>query len=135
MQRTSPPLSDLEIALNLILSIGRVGDYDESVPAHRAIPHALALAADALSAIVETQWLPTEEIRDQSRLATCDGIWCVPASPYRSMDGALRAIRFAQEQQLHPTPSRATVALQRCYIRTKSVLHPYYIRDDPVLHP
>jgi len=25
------------------------------------------------------------------------GFWCVPGSPYRDMDGALRTIRFARE--------------------------------------
>lgn len=28
-----------------------------------------------------------------------DGFWCVPGSPYRDTDGALRAIRFAREQR------------------------------------
>jgi len=27
-----------------------------------------------------------------------DGIWIAPASPYRSMDGALTAIRYARER-------------------------------------
>jgi len=33
------------------------------------------------------------------RAAGFDGFWCVPASPYRDIDGALRAIRFAREQR------------------------------------
>jgi CTP synthase (UTP-ammonia lyase) len=75
-----------------------VGDYDARVPAHPAIPRALALAGDALGLAVEHEWLPTEEIRDEAKLDGFDGIWCVPGSPYRSMEGALRAIRFAREQ-------------------------------------
>src|SRR5205809_607084 len=31
------------------------------------------------------------------KLELFHGIWCVPGSPYRSMDGALRANRFARE--------------------------------------
>jgi CTP synthase (UTP-ammonia lyase) len=31
------------------------------------------------------------------RLAGYSGFWCVPASPYRSTEGALAAIRFARE--------------------------------------
>ena len=38
------------------------------------------------------------EIEDDSRVDGFDGLWCVPASPYRSTEGALRAIRFAREQ-------------------------------------
>ena len=78
--------------------IGLVGDYDPEVPAHQAIPRALALAERALEAPLEFRWLPTETIADDAVLAPFDALWCVPASPYRSMDGALRAIRFARER-------------------------------------
>jgi len=77
--------------------IGLVGDFDSSVPAHQAIPVALKQAADALRIGVEFEWIPTEEIRAESRLSGFDGLWCVPASPYRNMDGALLAIRHARE--------------------------------------
>jgi len=78
--------------------IGLVGDYDAEVPAHQAIPRALALAERALDAPLEFRWLPTETIADDALLAPFDALWCVPASPYRSMDGALRAIRFARQR-------------------------------------
>jgi CTP synthase (UTP-ammonia lyase) len=81
-----------------VARVGLVGDYDRLVPAHQAIPPALALAADALALTVVHMWLPTEEIRSETDVAGFDGVWCVPGSPYRSMDGALRAIRFAREQ-------------------------------------
>ena len=78
--------------------IGLVGDYDASVPAHQAIPRALALAAEALHAPIDFRWLPTETIDGDAVLAPFDGLWCVPASPYRSMEGALHAIGFARTQ-------------------------------------
>ena len=80
------------------IRIGLIGDYDAAVLAHQAIPRALELAGDALGAPVHYEWVPTQEIRDGSRVSGFDGLWCVPASPYRSMEGALRAIRFAREQ-------------------------------------
>ena len=80
--------------------IGLVGDYDAGVTAHQAIPRALALAASALGAPLESRWLPTETIDGDALLAPFDALWCVPASPYRSMAGALRAIRFARERPL-----------------------------------
>jgi CTP synthase (UTP-ammonia lyase) len=82
------------------LSIGLIGDYSASVPAHVAIPQALELAAVALGCTVRAEWLPTEQLDGDvtERLAAFDGLWCVPASPYTSMDGALRGIRFAREQ-------------------------------------
>jgi CTP synthase (UTP-ammonia lyase) len=77
--------------------IGLIGDFNATVPAHQAIPVALRLAGDALALAVDSEWIPTEDIRDEARVSSFDGLWCVPASPYRSMDGALRAIRFARE--------------------------------------
>lgn len=80
------------------LRAGLIGDRDDAVLAHRAIPLALELAADACGAVVEPVWLPTDQVGDGADLAEFDGLWCVPASPYRDMDGALRAIRVARER-------------------------------------
>lgn len=77
--------------------IGLIGDYNQSVPAHQAIPSALQLAADALQIEVGVEWIPTGEVTSTKRLSRFAGLWCVPASPYRSMDGALLAIRYARE--------------------------------------
>jgi len=83
------------------INIGLVGDFDDTVPAHRAIPVALGLAAGSVGVRVGFEWVPTDAIGLQDRLVAFDGIWCVPASPYRSMEGAIRAIRYAREQA-HP---------------------------------
>jgi CTP synthase (UTP-ammonia lyase) len=77
--------------------VGLVGDYNQSVPAHQAIPLALTRAADAKQVEVEFEWVPTGDINSVSRISAFDGIWCVPASPYHSMEGALLAIRHARE--------------------------------------
>lgn len=79
------------------LHVALVGDHDPAVTAHQAIPRALALAAQALGVAVEPRWLPTDAIDAADPLAGADAVWCVPASPYRSADGALRAIRAARE--------------------------------------
>lgn len=77
------------------LRIALVGDYDATVLAHQAIPRALALAAEVVGLPVAAEWVPTSEIHDESGVAAFDGIWCVPASHYRNMDGALRARAMA----------------------------------------
>lgn len=79
------------------ITIGLVGDHNESVPAHRAIPIALGYAAKQTGSAVDFQWIPTEQIDSVERVTGFDGLWCVPASPYRSMDGALLAIQYARE--------------------------------------
>lgn len=82
------------------LRIGLIGDRNDGVIAHRAIPLALALAAKDCGVSAEPVWLPTERIGDGKALAEYDGLWCVPASPYRDMDGALTAIRMARERHV-----------------------------------
>jgi CTP synthase (UTP-ammonia lyase) len=81
------------------ISIGLIGDHNAAVTAHRAIPVALSLAAETLGIAIQPRWVPTREIRDPSRIASFDGLWCVPASPYENMEGALSAIRFARERR------------------------------------
>jgi CTP synthase (UTP-ammonia lyase) len=78
--------------------IGLVGDRDPSIVAHRAIPIALARASESLGVDLGFEWLGTETITSPSLVSFFDGLWCVPGSPYRSMDGALLAIRHARER-------------------------------------
>jgi CTP synthase (UTP-ammonia lyase) len=79
--------------------IALVGDRNDAVVAHRAIPIALGMAVDALQVDVSWEWLPTRTITGDTRriLDRYDAVWCVPGSPYESTDGALAAIRFARE--------------------------------------
>jgi CTP synthase (UTP-ammonia lyase) len=77
--------------------VALIGDFNSSVVAHQAIPEALRLSAENCHS-VEGVWVHTESIFNaQVQLRDFDGIWCVPASPYASMEGALDAIRFARE--------------------------------------
>jgi CTP synthase (UTP-ammonia lyase) len=82
------------------VTVGLVGERSDSVPAHLAIPQALENAAETLGIAVAYEWVPTDRIRSASRVASFDGLWCVPASPYRSTEGALIAIRSACEGRI-----------------------------------
>src|SRR5262249_32500140 len=81
------------------IRIGVIGDRDDSVTAHRAVPLALGLPRDAHRVACEWDWLPTTSLLDlpQDGLDAYHGFWAVPATPYRSAGGAMRAIRFARE--------------------------------------
>lgn len=82
--------------------IALIGDFNPEVVAHQAIPRALELAVKATGVAATWDWIGTDAITDAPRqLAGYAGIWCVPGSPYRSMDGALAAIRLAREAK-HP---------------------------------
>ena len=85
-----------------VIRIALVGDCDAAIRAHAAIPMAMHLIGDETSWVMKPAWLNTASLTKSAAgklLEPFDGIWCVPGSPYRSMEGALRAIRFAREQR------------------------------------
>lgn len=71
--------------------IGVVGDYQPANETHRTLVESLDHVG------VSYEWVPTDAVPEDlaSRYA---GLWIAPASPYRSMDGALGAIRAARER-------------------------------------
>ncbi len=83
------------------IQIALIGDHDPGVTAHGAIPKALALVAITEDIQIRETWIGTEELENgaEKKLAGFGGIWCAPASPYRSMTGALSGIRFARDQR------------------------------------
>ena len=83
-----------------MVRIALIGDFDPAVTAHNAIPKALSLSAQAAGCAVEPIWIATDRV-SATPLDSFDAVWCVPASPYRDMDGALTAIRFARKSG-HP---------------------------------
>lgn len=82
------------------LTIGIIGDFDSSLAAHTATNDALTHAAQSLGMDLDIEWLPTPTLEDDSdelNFKWFDGLWCAPGSPYRSMNGALNAIRFCRK--------------------------------------
>jgi CTP synthase (UTP-ammonia lyase) len=71
-----------------------VGDRSPLVRSHVRIPVLLDAAARLDGLVVDAYWLATEEVGD---VAAFDGVWLLPGSPYRSLDGALAAARAARE--------------------------------------
>lgn len=82
-----------------VVRIGLVGEFTQSVKAHRAIPIALAMAAEDIGCEVEYEWVSTTRLAENVDYARrFDGIWVTPASPYASLEGALGVIRLAREE-------------------------------------
>ena len=72
--------------------IGVIGDYDPTNRTHTTIDQ--CLAADG----AEAAWIDTDEVPSVDVLRrNYSGLWIAPKSPYRSMEGALRAIATARE--------------------------------------
>jgi CTP synthase (UTP-ammonia lyase) len=83
------------------IQIGIIADYNPKSRYHLATDDALAHAGAALNVPVQSRWLDTEQLNSadaDQRLHELDALFCGPGSPYRSMDGALHAVRFAREQ-------------------------------------
>ena len=76
--------------------IALIGDHNDAIVAHRAIPIALRLAADTLRADVSWEWLHSRTLTSTLLLEGYDGFWCVPGSPYENTHGVIDAIRFAR---------------------------------------
>jgi CTP synthase (UTP-ammonia lyase) len=73
--------------------IGVVGDRQPENRTHATLEASLAHAG------AEWEWLATDAVPPPDALAErYGGLWIAPASPYRSMDGALTAIRTARER-------------------------------------
>jgi CTP synthase (UTP-ammonia lyase) len=74
--------------------VGIVGDFDANNPTH-------AFTNAALEHLrLSFEWVPTDAVAEpaERRLGRYAGLWIAPASPYRSMEGALAAIRHARER-------------------------------------
>jgi CTP synthase (UTP-ammonia lyase) len=98
LAHSAPGINNPQQVIRVIL----IGDYSKEVLAHDAIPNALALATDKLSVEVAHEWLGTTQIASSESISTKrpDAVWCVPGSPYRNMQGALTAIRYARENKI-----------------------------------
>ncbi len=87
--------------MNEKLQIGIIGDFNPYLRYHIATNEALQHAGAALAVRVDHTWLETQSLDNSNyeiTLERFDALWCAPGSPYKSMDGALKAIQFAREK-------------------------------------
>jgi CTP synthase (UTP-ammonia lyase) len=77
-----------------MIQVGVIGDFDPANETHTAIQQSFDQAAQGA---VQAVWIPTDAAASTA-LSRYAGIWCAPASPYCSLEGALSGIRFAREK-------------------------------------
>ncbi|MCK2213469.1 hypothetical protein MF672_006630 [Actinomadura sp. ATCC 31491] len=88
------------------LRVAVIGDRDPAFRPHAATDDALAHAAAHLGVELDVRWLPTEPLASGlAEVAAADVLWCAPGSPYRSLAGALAALRHGRE---HGVPTLGT---------------------------
>jgi CTP synthase (UTP-ammonia lyase) len=76
--------------------IACIGEYDPASPTHAATNAALRHSSDRLAVDVSTGWVSTESVEDDM-FGYFDAVWIAPGGPYKNIDKALAAIRFARE--------------------------------------
>jgi CTP synthase (UTP-ammonia lyase) len=81
------------------LALAIVGEFTPSFLPHTKTEEALEHMRAALRIDIRTIWISTADLvaRADSNLARFDAIWIAPGSPYKTMQGALDAIRYARE--------------------------------------
>ena len=73
--------------------IGVIGDYAPANPTHTSLDDSLGHAG------ATWEWVATDRVPVSDELERrYSGLWIAPASPYRSMSGALSAISTARER-------------------------------------
>jgi CTP synthase (UTP-ammonia lyase) len=84
-------------------TIAVIGDFKPDNPSHLATNEAIRHCSEAAKLNTRAEWIGTEEILKRgtrNQLEEFGGLWIAPASPYKSMEGALLAIRTARERSI-----------------------------------
>ncbi|MCU1386860.1 MAG: synthase [Ilumatobacteraceae bacterium] len=79
-----------------------VGDRSSTVRAHERIPTIVAALGGGVDGAplepIDTYWLHSTSIDEETDLAGFDGIWVIPGSPYEHTAGVLHAVTTARER-------------------------------------
>lgn len=90
----TPALTDRSVSV----CVAVIGDFDDSYAPHTATNRAVRHSAERLGLQASVTWLATEPLESElGPAARADALWCAPGSPYRSLRGALAALRFGRE--------------------------------------
>ncbi len=87
--------------MNTAVRIAIIGDFNPEYETHHAINRSLQHAAASLGVHMDSKWVATGWLaRDADKiLRNYHGLFVASGSPYRSMEGAFAAIRFARTQR------------------------------------
>ncbi len=80
-------------------SIAILGEYSPDFEPHTATNAAIRHSATQLEVAFDVNWISTDDI-SESLFANHSAIWVAPGSPYKNLEKALWAIRFARENNV-----------------------------------
>ena len=84
------------------ISVALVGEFMPSFPPHAKTNEAIDQMRSLLGLRISAEWISTcaLETAAASYLQGFDAFWIAPGSPYKSLIGALNAIRYARERDI-----------------------------------
>lgn len=84
------------------MKLAIIGDYNDNYRPHKATNEALSHSINKFDIQLKYEWISTDTIEPdfEKIISAYNGFWIAPGSPYKSMTGALRIIRFARENNI-----------------------------------
>lgn len=85
--------------INMIKEIGIIGDFHNS-KTQSTIAGSIEHSNKAIGLKLTYRWIDSLSLEDEGYvdiLKNLSGIWSAPGSPFKSLNGALNAIRYARE--------------------------------------
>ena len=76
--------------------IAIIGEFNPDFAPHLATNASIDHSSASLGATVDYRWISTSDV-DEAVLCDHLGFWVAPGSPYKNMERALNAIRYARE--------------------------------------
>jgi CTP synthase (UTP-ammonia lyase) len=82
------------------MKIGIIGEYNQQHFTHVALNKAFTHSANFLKKRFSLEWISTDLSYFEREFEVCGGILMAMGTPYRNMDNALKAIKYARENNV-----------------------------------
>lgn len=120
--------------------IAVIGDYNSTNKTHTAVGLSVEHSAKKGNKEIEVEWINTEtaEREGERMFRNFSGIWSAPGSPFRSLEGSLKAVQFARENNIPHLGTCAgfqhsIIEFARNVLQIKEAQHEEYEPYSPVL--
>lgn len=79
------------------INIAIVGDFNAQKHTHVALNEAVMHASQHLPFTLQTKWISTDALKQESLASDYQGIWIAPGSPYKNDEAVYDVIQWARE--------------------------------------
>jgi len=84
------------------MKLAIIGDYNDNFRPHKATNESIRHSSEKFDISLQYDWISTDTIETDFKkiISTYNGFWIAPGSPYKSMKGALKIIKYARENNI-----------------------------------